>query len=84
MSRSSRELMAWIEANPEIHENLEKIKAAVENGKDFDEMEEQLVEMTRKLGAAGAGQWIARRERESFKEAKESGARKHSKKNGVS
>ena len=54
MSQSHSELMSWIEANPEIRENLEKIKKAIESGEDFDEMEGKLLEMTRKLGAQGA------------------------------
>lgn len=81
MEAKSVELVRWIEANPEMLESLERIKQIADEDGSFANVEQELWEMSRKIGGVGLKQWMEQQEHKAVEQYHQPGTRKHSKKN---
>ena len=81
MSQRKEQLIKWLEENPELLGELERIKELEDQGADFHEVEGELMKLTRELGAGSLERWTKQKQKLVSQKRLPKGTRKHSKKN---
>lgn len=82
--KETKELLQWLEQNPELMTSLKRIQeiSENENGNDLSAKELELLELSHCIGRVGLENWVQNQEGLAFeKKRHEPGTRKHSKKN---